>query len=52
MKTFTLSFIIVLFVGCGNSNSSSNKEPTLNRDAPKSPITEERGETPPSIPLI
>jgi len=51
MKSLVLGVIVVLFIGCGSSNNT--KEPVgVSSDAPKSPITKEKGQTPPSIPKI
>ena len=53
MKNVILGFSLVLLMGCGSS--SSDKDPVVNptqNDVPKSPTTKERGQTPPSIPLI
>jgi len=53
MKNVILGFMVILFIGCGSS--SSTKElvvSTTQSDAPKSPITKEKGQTPPSIPAI
>ena len=41
--------MVMLFVGCGDSNSVADE---VQNDAPKSPITQEKGKTPPSIPNI
>jgi len=36
----------------GGGSSSLDKDSVVNSDAPKSPITKEKGRTPPSIPVI
>lgn len=50
MKSIILGFIVMIFIGCGSS-SNSKKDPVSN-DAPASPITQEKGKTPPSVPNI
>ena len=50
MKKIILGFIVMIFIGCGSS-SSSKKDPVSN-DAPASPVTQEKGKIPPSVPSI
>ena len=48
MKIVILISSIVLFIGCGGENNHT----TIDKTKPTSPVTEEKGKTPPSIPNI
>ena len=56
MKTITykiiLGFIVLLFVGCGEGSSSTSSNESLEQNGPKSPVLNEKGKVPPSIPNI
>jgi len=55
MKNVILVFTILLMVSCGSSRSNNTPKGNQNNvssDAPKSPTTKEKGQTPPSIPKI
>jgi hypothetical protein len=48
-----LGFIVMVFIGCGSSRVEKDPiAPNLSTDAPASPVTKEKGKTPPSIPSI
>ena len=54
MKNIILASIILILVGCGNSNSNKEENQMVETDKskPVSPITKNKEKTPPSIPVI
>lgn len=48
-KSIFIGFIAIMFIGCGGSSTVKDPAPS---DTPTSPVTQEKGKTPPSIPNI
>lgn len=53
MRSIILGFIVMIFIGCDSSSTKKDPVlPSLSTDAPASPVTKEKGKTPPSVPSI
>ena len=48
-ESIVIGFIAMMFAGCGSSNTV--KDPVAS-DIPKSPVVQEKGKVPPSVPVI
>ena len=48
-QSIVIGFIVMMFVGCGGTTTVKDPAPS---ETPQSPVTQEKGKTPPSIPVI